>query len=201
MVKKCNKCGISKSRNSFEYGRGVCRICRKNQKKEWWVKDIENNRKKSRDSKKRSYKNKYKLYSTEYRKRNKDKINAWDRKYRLAWRKKNRKIISEWKLHNKERVKYHARKAHTKIKLDVLNAYSNNDPKCVCCGEKNILFLSIDHINNNGADERRKLGVKGYNLYWYLKHNGFPQNGYQVMCFNCNFGKRYYEDCPHKLNL
>ena len=30
---------------------------------------------------------------------------------------------------------------------------------CACCGEAEPLFLTIDHVNNDGADVEKKLGV------------------------------------------
>jgi hypothetical protein len=75
--------------------------------------------------------------------------------------------------------------------------------KCNCCGETEQLFLSIDHVNNDGAEFRRKLTGKrtsaGYHTYNWLIKNGFP-DGYQVLCMNCNHGKRMNNGiCPHKV--
>lgn len=74
---------------------------------------------------------------------------------------------------------------------------------CRCCGEDNLYFLTIDHINNDGAEERKKLFGKsttGLNFYEWLTKNNFPTpEKYQVLCMNCNFGKaRNNGICPHK---
>lgn len=58
--------------------------------------------------------------------------------------------------------------------------------KCVRCGEDDIRVLSIDHINNDGAQHRKKLDGKP--LYPWLIKNEFPE-GFQVLCRNCNWLK------------
>lgn len=65
---------------------------------------------------------------------------------------------------------------------------------CVCCGENNEPFLSIDHIEGNGAEHRKELGTRS--LYQWLVSNGFP-DGFQTMCLNCNFAKKQKLQCPH----
>ena len=71
------------------------------------------------------------------------------------------------------------------------------DYKCSCCGESEKLFLSIDHVANNGADERRT--VLNKNFYRHIRNSGFPPD-YQVLCMNCNHGKhRNGGVCPHQV--
>jgi hypothetical protein len=82
-----------------------------------------------------------------------------------------------------------------KIKIEVFNHYGRI---CQCCGETITEFLTIDHINNDGAKERRENGgIGGQTFYIRLKKLGFPP-GYQVLCFNCNCSKGVYGYCPHK---
>ena len=75
---------------------------------------------------------------------------------------------------------------------------------CACCGEKESKFLTIDHINNDGAAKRKQIypqgkgNTAGYHTYQWLVKNNFPA-GYQVLCMNCNYGKRMNNGvCPHK---
>jgi hypothetical protein len=90
------------------------------------------------------------------------------------------------------------RKLRQKLKHDVLVYYSGGLPTCSCCGEKHEEFLSIDHINGDGADHRRMIGGRGKNTYRWLVNNNFPP-GFQVLCMNCNFAKGHaYGGCPHK---
>lgn len=73
----------------------------------------------------------------------------------------------------------------------------NYGGKCKCCGESNIAFLSIDHINNDGAKHRKKIG-KGASFYFWLKRNNYPKNNFQVLCYNCNCAKGFTGKCPHQ---
>ena len=77
--------------------------------------------------------------------------------------------------------------------------------RCACCGETEPMFLSLDHVHNDGADHRREMGYEEGNgkgassaiLSW-LKKNNYPP-GFQVLCMNCNHGKaRNGGICPHK---
>jgi hypothetical protein len=73
--------------------------------------------------------------------------------------------------------------------------------KCVCCGETTQVFLTIDHIGEDGADERRQINRgAGYNFYYWLKKQGYPKENYQILCFNCNFAKHTLGICPHQVN-
>lgn len=70
--------------------------------------------------------------------------------------------------------------------------------ECNCCGESELLFLTIDHINNDGHLQRRAPGQSSHNnIYGWLVRNSFP-SGFQVLCMNCNHGKhRNGGTCPH----
>lgn len=89
-------------------------------------------------------------------------------------------------------------KANATLRAQVFEAYGGY--KCACCGETEPLFLSIDHIDNDGA-EMRKNGVHsrgGTHFYQWLRKSGFP-DGFQVLCLNCNLGKhRNGGICPHQ---
>lgn len=65
---------------------------------------------------------------------------------------------------------------------------------CECCGEDTYDFLTIDHVNNNGAEHRKEIGT---NIYRWLKENDYPE-GFQTLCYNCNMGKRLTGICPHQ---
>jgi hypothetical protein len=81
------------------------------------------------------------------------------------------------------------------LRLEVLEAYGN---QCVCCEEKEKVFLAIDHVNDDGHEHRRKLGSRSSNAtFRWLKKNAYPPT-FQILCFNCNEAKKYGV-CPHKL--
>lgn len=89
-----------------------------------------------------------------------------------------------------------SKKAIARRKQKVILAYGG---KCVCCGESNPDFLTIDHILNDGAEERKKFnGYNGQSTYSALIKSGFPKDRYQLLCWNCNMGKRINNGiCPH----
>lgn len=85
------------------------------------------------------------------------------------------------------------------LKVEVFKAYGG--AICACCGEKELKFLCIDHINNDRPEQCKEMGWKNPSadrLYSWLKRNKFPK-GYQVLCWNCNRGKWANGGiCPHK---
>lgn len=92
------------------------------------------------------------------------------------------------------------RKYRQGLRDDALNAYGGK--VCACCGEMEERFLTLDHIENNGATERLKIAGRrnaaGTHTYKWLRARSFPP-GYQVLCMNCNFGKRMNGGvCPHR---
>jgi len=82
------------------------------------------------------------------------------------------------------------------IKLQVLQAYGN---KCVCCGEGEIDFLAIDHINNDGHKDRQDGHSGGISFYRRIIKNGFPSD-LQILCHNCNWSKHVNNGkCIHQI--
>lgn len=82
------------------------------------------------------------------------------------------------------------------FKKVAFEAYGN---RCQCCGETEPVFLSIDHVNNDGAEYRRnKAHPRGGALLcgWLIKQ-GFPKD-FQLLCHNCQWGKRMFGVCPHQ---
>jgi len=85
-----------------------------------------------------------------------------------------------------------------KSRLEVMVHYCGGKPKCQCCGEDEVRFLEIDHINGGGRKQRTTLGGGGCNFYRWLKKHHYPK-GFQVLCMSCNGGKaRNGGVCPHK---
>lgn len=89
------------------------------------------------------------------------------------------------------------KRLNSKLKDTVYNAYGGYI--CKCCGETEKSFLTIDHINNDGAKQRKRLKFKGAGsvIYGWLRRKKFPK-GYQVLCWNCQWGKRKCGICPHQ---
>jgi hypothetical protein len=100
-------------------------------------------------------------------------------------------LCSECKINNKIK----GSKSRLKKKETIFHHYGL---ECSCCGESNLAFLQIDHINNDGAKHRKVLRKNGTTLYRWLIKNNFPE-GYQTLCANCNIA-RYHNGgiCPHQ---
>lgn len=69
---------------------------------------------------------------------------------------------------------------------------------CVCCGESDARFLTLDHVYNDGAEDRKRYhGGCEKNLERFAKRR---RNDLQTLCYNCNCGKeRCRGVCPHKI--
>lgn len=76
-------------------------------------------------------------------------------------------------------------------------AVSKLGGRCVCCGIDNLDILSIDHVNNNGAQHRNKLKYGGLSVYNSILR-GHTEYALQIMCLNCNLSKLVCGDrCEH----
>ena len=108
------------------------------------------------------------------------------------------KRVKEWRLNNPELKKAQGKRETHRLKQEMLNAYGN---ACACCGEDTPEFLSIDHINNDGAEHRKQISGKrtaaGVSVYRWLRKQGFPKDNFQLLCYNCNSAKQYFKGCPH----
>lgn len=79
--------------------------------------------------------------------------------------------------------------------LEALVHYGKGgDAVCVCCGESEPAFLTLDHVDGGG--NRARQTSRGYKLFRHLRRDGYPL-GYQTLCFNCNWGKYALGRCPH----
>lgn len=102
-----------------------------------------------------------------------------------------------WNDNNIDKMRESRNKWGRKLKGEVYNAYGGY--LCSCCGETEPLFLSIDHINNNGAEHRKEIKILhgGTTFYIWLKRNNYPKE-FQILCYNCNHGKHLNGGvCPH----
>ncbi len=77
------------------------------------------------------------------------------------------------------------------LKEEILTHYGGGKCACVECGFDVIVALTIDHIENNGAEHRRTLKEAGTAFtYTWLKREGFPE-GFQTLCMNCQWIKKF----------
>lgn len=119
-------------------------------------------------------------------------------RYKKNPEKYRESALRSYRKFREDRIRQH--KKREKQRKDIVFTYYGGYI-CACCGEDEQLFLTIDHVNNDGADHRREMGTphqSGQRLYRWLVKNGFP-DGFQVLCMNCNYGKHQNGGvCPHE---
>lgn len=110
-------------------------------------------------------------------------------------------VASKWQQKNRPRIYKRWLKDKENLLRQIREAYGN---KCNCCGETNPLFLTIDHINNDGYKIRPRNRKGDYQqefsgtYYKQIVRANFPDS-LQLLCWNCNCGKaRNKGICPHK---
>jgi hypothetical protein len=89
-----------------------------------------------------------------------------------------------------------AKREHARYRSLVLENYGG---KCACCGESEPVFLAVDHVNNDGAEHRRELGLGRSTTRWlkWLIDHDYPDE-FQLLCHNCNYAKSQPDGCPHQ---
>lgn len=134
------------------------------------------------------------------RKRRKtDKYQASKKASDQICRDRVRQYARDWAAKNKEQINAKNREKRWNLRLEVIAAYGGH---CACCGEDDPHFLTIDHIYNDGASERRKNQHGcGDKFYMWLRRRGWPKGRHQVLCSNCNSAKGQFGKCPHEAQL
>jgi hypothetical protein len=71
--------------------------------------------------------------------------------------------------------------------------------KCACprCPEANQAFLTLEHVGGGGRAHRKAVGSHSYAD---LRRRGYPQEGFTLLCWNCNAASRLTGVCPHMLD-
>ena len=107
----------------------------------------------------------------------------------------HRKAALKWYRDHQQYVNIYKRERNARLRLIILAHYAGGDPKCICCGESCVEFLTLDHINGNGSEHRKQ--VHPNRMHEWIVRNNFPE-GFRVLCMNCNWsiGLRGY--CPHQ---
>lgn len=152
-------------------------------------------------------------YMKNWRKENPDKEKELQRKsnakrdYQKWYREKKKndpafiKKRQEYYQANKEYFKNKSKESYLRTRdvvrerwrLKRLKVLTHYGMKCQCCGEAQLEFLAVDHINNDGCLHRKTTKL---NIYDWIIKNNFPR-GFQILCHNCNMAKGFYGYCPH----
>ena len=125
-----------------------------------------------------------------------NKHRAKNKEYQATYRKEHKAENALYREFNRINHRALDKENNRTLKIEVLEHYCSSKIKCKDCGNDDLEVLTIDHINSIGRKHRKKIGG---HLYRWLKKNKYPK-GYQVLCMNCQFIKRYkkyLEDYPN----
>ena len=92
----------------------------------------------------------------------------------------------------REKLREVSRKNYCRYRQEFLDAYGRS---CICCGETQEEFLTLEHLNRDGKLHRKLVGRY---VYRDLRRRGWPKDGYALMCWNCNMSRRTGCECPHQ---
>ena len=120
---------------------------------------------------------------------------CYHRMARRRWSKNNRNREREktaaYYQANKERINAQITERRRGMRRQILETLG---AICNCCGETEPAFLTIDHVLNDGADDRR---LRRHLVYKRILDEGCPTDRYQILCWNCNSAKGMLGNCPH----
>ena len=109
--------------------------------------------------------------------------------------------MSQYYANNREKLKLKNSKRnkarHNEAKIKVIEHYTGGDIKCMCsgCEVTEIEFLSVEHINGGGQEDRNKSGARTF--YERLVKDNYPED-IEILCFNCNLSRGFHGYCPHE---
>lgn len=108
---------------------------------------------------------------------------------------KYKELNKAWIAKNRERYNQAKAEYRFKLKIAAIDYYSGGKRCCNLCGfDSDLDALCLDHINDDGAQHRKELGIAGRSspsgttIYERLKALGWME-GLQVLCANCNMVK------------
>jgi hypothetical protein len=94
-----------------------------------------------------------------WKERNRASVNARRRElYRQNPERDREKNRTYRKRHPKKVLEYNARwrrKFYGALRAELIAAYGG---RCACCGESESIFLDLDHVNNDGKEDRQRRG-------------------------------------------
>lgn len=140
------------------------------------------------------------------RQRNRENQRRWaeqNQDYQKDWAQanpeKSRSYSSKWQSRKwredpeyREQKKRAERERRRAKQREVIDHYGG---RCACCGEAEPMFLTLDHVNGGGSQDRKKTGLRTWEI---AMRAGFPDT-FQVLCRNCNYAKYLNGGvCPHQ---
>lgn len=110
-------------------------------------------------------------------------------------KEKQREACAKWRKKNRKSIRDRDLRRNSELKLDVLSFYGPNKAlKCSWpgCEVTDIDMLTLDHVYNDGAEDRKKYTHSrgGVAFYRRLKNSGYPL-GFQTLCWNHQWKKQF----------
>lgn len=81
-----------------------------------------------------------------------------------------------------DRIRLRVRLRSWRIRMEAIDRYSSGTRVCVRCGENDLRFLALDHVEGDGREHRKTFSGT---LHAWARSRGWPPM-FQVLCHNCN---------------
>ena len=118
----------------------------------------------------------------------------WDMRICLACKEEKEDIKFELRSNGRRNVCEQCRNLRKKLS-HWLNFLRHFEFKCQCCGESDIRFLTVDHVQNDGYLDNKMT----ITILRRAKEEGYPKDKYNCLCWNCNCARAKNNGiCPHK---
>jgi len=128
--------------------------------------------------------------------RHKERMRIYHKGYnqRPEVKERNRKYMREYMQRPKVKTYYeeYNQQYRQHLRKRFFEMYGGS---CMCCGEKDIRFLTLDHVDGGGKEDRRERSK-----YAILREalSDLNVDKYQILCYNCNLGRSINNGvCPH----
>lgn len=127
-------------------------------------------------------------YNREYYKRRREELlpKARERSRKRGQEKKTQinEYLRRVRRSKRERLLAREKRCRDKLKSEVIQRLGG---ACACCGITELEFLSVDHVQGDGARHRATFTRGTGSLYRKVRAEGYPEGRYRVLCHNCNW--------------
>jgi hypothetical protein len=143
-----------------------------------------------------------KEYNKKYHKEHRDEILDRKKKYYQENKQQENERSIKYYFENKDKFRLWSKESHRKFRTENRDKYNesirirnrNNrnkflemyGDKCAICGEEEYMFLTIDHIHNDGYKDMKKNGGKGSGCVLLEAIREYNPSKFQVLCYCCN---------------
>lgn len=132
------------------------------------------------------------LHANKYYHNNKNgRLAQYYSEYKISHKEQIKLRTQKYQKTHKEKVNQFGKNYRDRIKIAFLEMYGG---KCVCCGECNQEFLTIEHKNGQVGVKKKEKTYKAYRN----AINELRPDIYEILCMNCNFSRGKFGYCPHQ---